>query len=360
VPLFAIERLLREVFRASDESEWLTQAELEVEVQRLLSGEGSLTTAANLAANLTNHPANHPAELAQELAFQALESEDPDRALQLVDGALQLNACCVDALVLRAFLSAEDGAELVDQLGRAAAVGETDLGEEFFSEYMGDFWTLVEARPYLRTLRQLAEVLWDQGRRLDAVAQFEELLDLDPDDHQGNALALLACYLCLGEVGRGLDLLDEYCDPDDATWQWGTALAHYLAGNYRRAERQLSLAKTLNPHVTTFLCGDRDVPEVFSLRPDSRGGLVDSLIRLALVVHHRGRRFRGSCPGKLPRSARSDLTTGTDEIAEILHISPYLSAICGILGTAVDGDFLLRSTWLNGSFQRGPCSRCDF
>ena len=271
VPLFAIERLLREVFRASDESEWLTQAELEVEVQRLLSGGRFLTTAAHLADHPFDHPFDdtfdHPAELAQELAFQALESEDPDRALQLADGALKLDARCLDALALRALLSAEDGAELVEQLGRAAAVGETVLGEEFFSEYMGDFWTLVEARPYLRTLRQLAEVLWDQGRRLDAVAQFEELLDLDPADHQGNALSLLACYLCLGEVGRGLDLLDDYYDPDDATWQWGAALAHYLAGRYRRADRQLSLAKTLNPHITAFLCGDRDVPEAFSLRP---------------------------------------------------------------------------------------------
>ena len=43
--------------------------------------------------------------------------------------------------------------------GVTATVAEDDLGEEFFAEFMGDFWPMVEARPYMRCIKQLAEVL---------------------------------------------------------------------------------------------------------------------------------------------------------------------------------------------------------
>ena len=101
----------------------------------------------------------------------------------------------MDALTIKAFITSEDAGELIAGLEHAATCGEKRLGEEFFAEFMGDFWPMVEARPYMRTIKQLAEVLWNVGRRLDAIDHYENLLDLDPADHMGNSTLLLGYYL---------------------------------------------------------------------------------------------------------------------------------------------------------------------
>ncbi len=118
---------------------------------------------------------NNVEEMAQELAYQAYECSDPDQAMELVGKALEIHPQCVDALTMQAFLKHETVADLLGALEHAATCGEDHLGEEFFAEFMGDFWPMVEARPYMRTIKQLAEVMWNVGRRFDAVDHYDKL-----------------------------------------------------------------------------------------------------------------------------------------------------------------------------------------
>ncbi|MFO7652849.1 MAG: hypothetical protein R6X25_03400 [Candidatus Krumholzibacteriia bacterium] len=203
-----------------------------------------------------------PRERAQELAFQALEQEDPELAARLARQALELDPRCVDALALDALLGTADVHARIERLDRAARTAEDQLGEEFFAEYIGDLWTEVVARPYLRALRQLAEALWDAGRRFDAVADYENLLELDQPDRMGNAVVLLARYLEMGEVGRSRDLLDEYGDRDDALVQWAEALVSFLEGDHGAAEAALARARRLNRGALPYLSGEAEPPLV--------------------------------------------------------------------------------------------------
>jgi len=253
---FAKERLLREAGRNDGQSAGVSEQQLQQLVRELLAHDNG-SPAPELGVD--------PAEIAQEMAFQAMESDETDAALALADRAISLDPHCVDALVIRATLSAESVGELIEQLQKAVAVGDACLGEEFFAENMGDFWTLVEARPYLRTVRRLAEALWDAGRRFDAVDHFEYLLELDQGDHQETAQTLLACYLGMGEVGRTLELLVEY-GRDDAISQSCAALAHYLAGDTIAADTALARAKRLNPYLLPYLTGDLEIPDELRTR----------------------------------------------------------------------------------------------
>ncbi len=196
-----------------------------------------------------------PRELAQELAYQAYESTLADRALELAGKALELDPDCVDALTLQAFLTAEDVGELIPRLEHAATCGEKALGEEFFAEFMGDFWPMVEARPYMRCLKHLAEVLWNVGRRFDAVAQYENLMDLDPADHMGNGALLLGNYLAMGEVQRSWDLLEEIDDEAGAVYNWAWVLLSLLVDDQEGARQALDHALDMNPYVAPLLIG---------------------------------------------------------------------------------------------------------
>ncbi len=251
---FLVERLMREARLKMEDTEFDSEEKFRDSLPGLIDD--------GLPARRLETLKDNPVELAQEFAFEAYEAGDAETALELADKALLVDPDCVDALTVRAFLTIEDAGELVVALEHAATCGEKRLGEEFFSEFMGDFWPMVEARPYMRTIKQLAEVLWTIGRRFDAVAHYENLLDLDPADHMGNSTLLLGNYLSMGEVQRSWDLLEEHDDESGAAFAWAWVLLFLLNGDEDGARDALNHALEGNPHVAPLLLG---------LGPDSDG-----------------------------------------------------------------------------------------
>jgi len=243
---FLIERLMRETRRSMDEEQFSSEDEFRDKMREMI--------AAGLYEQRLEALKDDPEEMAQELAFEAFESTTGDQALELAERALAADPDCVDALTIKAFLVSEDAGQLIDALEHAATTAENRLGEEFFAEFMGDFWPMVEARPYLRTIKQLAEVQWAVGRRFDAVDHYLNLLDLDPEDHMGNSSLLLSCYLAMGEVQRSWDILEEY-DDESAVFQYGWLLVHLMSGDEDAAEDALNSAMEVNPHVVPYLLG---------------------------------------------------------------------------------------------------------
>lgn len=254
---FLIERLLREAMRRQQEGEITSEKEFLAAVDEEA-----------LVAQRERSVHEDPRERAQELAYQAYESGDAEQVRELVAQALALDPRCVDALTVQAFVASEDAGELVEALEGALSVGENDLGDDFFAEFMGDFWTMVEARPYLRTVKQLAEVLWNVGRRFDAVAHYEHLVELDPADHMGNASLLLGYYLSMGEIQRAWDLLEDFDEVGNTVCAWAWVLLFLQIGDEDAAVDGLKHALELNPYVAALLVGmaddpTRDVPSYF-------------------------------------------------------------------------------------------------
>lgn len=274
---FLLERLMRHALLA-EEAVYASEAEFRDAVAAQADPDLVQRRLASLA--------NDPKEQAQELAYQAYEAEDADEALALAEQALALDDHCVDALCVRAFLACEDPGELIGELEHAATTGEKRLGQEFFAEFMGDFWPMVEARPYLRTLKQLAEVLWSVGRRFDAIAVYENLLDLDPADHMGNASLLLGYYLAMGEVQRSWDLLEEVDDGDSTVFAWAWVLLYLMVDDEDGAREALDRALAANPYVAPWLAGvgdpgDRELPASAQL---VRGSEDEALVTLDLLA----------------------------------------------------------------------------
>ncbi len=241
---FVMERLMREASRLENETEIGSEEEFLAAMDEDA-----------LVAQRKKSLADDPRELAQELAFQAYECGDGDQARELVAKSLALDADCVDAMTVQAFLVSEDAGELVAALEHTLTVAEKNLGEDFFAEYMGDFWPMVEARPYMRSVKQLAEVLWSVGRRFDAVAHYENLIDLDPEDHMGNAALLLGYYLSMGEVQRSWDLLEEFDDQQNTVCAWAWVLLFMQTGDEEAAIDGLKHALELNPYVAALIVG---------------------------------------------------------------------------------------------------------
>ncbi|HZC79202.1 MAG TPA: hypothetical protein VE258_15725, partial [Ktedonobacterales bacterium] len=125
----AVARLLEEQeFESIEEAEAFLQA-------TLASGELPVPAPAT------------PLEQAQDVVYQALEATGK-RRLNLARKALTISADCADAYVLLAE-STTDIQEARRLYEQGVQAGERALGAEVFDEAAGEFWGLIETRPYM-------------------------------------------------------------------------------------------------------------------------------------------------------------------------------------------------------------------
>jgi tetratricopeptide (TPR) repeat protein len=198
---------------------------------------------------------------AQELAFDAMEAESEAQARKLAKRALTKDPDCVDALVLLADLDARTPKQAVEALQNAVSAGERSLGEKFFKENKGHFWGLLETRPYMRALEHLATVLRAMGRNLEAIKNYEKMIELNPGDNQGVRDPLLGLYLATGKLEGARKLLDDYGDDSMANFAWGRVLERFLSGDKPGAAAALKKARKANPFVELYLSGQRNFPK---------------------------------------------------------------------------------------------------
>ena len=146
-----------------------------------------------------------PLERAQEIMYDAFEARGRSR-IKLARRALTITPDCADAYgLLAARTNNMDKAR--DLLKQAVAAGERavrSLGIDVGKIAWGD----VRCRPYLRARFALAGVLKGFGEVEDALREFVEILQTDPDDHQGVRYELLTLLLMLEKDREAHALLE--------------------------------------------------------------------------------------------------------------------------------------------------------
>jgi len=205
-----------------------------------------------------------PLEAAQQIMYEAWGSVGRRRRV-LARKALEICADCADAYAL---LAEETGdAQRANDLYRQGMeAGKRALGSEVFEKERGRFWGILTTRPYMRACTGFADTLWVLGRRDEAVAQYQEMLGLNPNDNQGVRYFLAAYLLELGRNDELEALLDRH-EEDSAQWKYMRALCVYRrGGDSAEAQKALKSAVKCNPHVPGFLTGVKRMP---SRIPDS-------------------------------------------------------------------------------------------
>jgi tetratricopeptide (TPR) repeat protein len=197
---------------------------------------------------------------AEELMDQA-EDEDGDLGAELTLDALRVDPKCARAWT---YLGYDAGAELeiaglFFMLALDAAMER--LGERTFVEDAGHFWGMFETRPFMRALEGLAGVMAQDGRLETAIAQYEWMLRLNPNDNQGVRTLLLALYLELGDRDGASKLLSQYARDPGAEMAFGRALFEFQqSGASPAAVAALAAARTSNPWVERYLTGAKRLP----------------------------------------------------------------------------------------------------
>ncbi len=201
------------------------------------------------------------AEAAQELMYQAWEQRSPARRIALAREALAVSPGCADAYSLLASEEARTDEEARALWEQALGAAGAALGKRAFVEDVRHFWGLLETRPYMRARHGLAQCLWHLGDRAGAIAHFQELLRLNPNDNQGARYQLTACLLEAGEDDALHVLLARYADEATAVWAWSAALLEFRrSGDTAASRKALRDGVDGNPHVPGYLLGEKKLP----------------------------------------------------------------------------------------------------
>ncbi len=237
----------------------------------------------NLHGQVPRSPARSPLEQAQHLAWDAWDAATPQQAAKLARQALAVSPDCADAYNVLANTEAKTIEEAYDFYRTAVEAGERSLGPTFFRENKGHFWGMLETRPYMRARQGLAECLWDLGREEEAIAHYEALLELNPNDNQGIRDVLLGCYLKRGNDAGAWHLYEQYGGDGTAFFAWTRVLVEFRRGKLNASAKALRAALKQNPHVLGFLSGreklPRHLPDHYSL-----GGENEAIIYMSLFA----------------------------------------------------------------------------
>ena len=215
--------------------------------------------AARPKADRPARPEPSAPDRAREVADQAADALDPKRRATLAKKALTIDPDCAEAYYLLADL-AKTRKESLALLEQAVAAAARGLGPEIFREEVGQFWGILETRPYMRARLALAEALWSAGRRAEASDHLAEMLRLNPGDNQGIRY-IQASWLYVLDRAEQLDALLDHYDEGTATWTYTRALVAFRKeGDTPRARKLLQAARKSNPHVPPFLLGRENLP----------------------------------------------------------------------------------------------------
>jgi tetratricopeptide (TPR) repeat protein len=206
-------------------------------------------------------PPNPALDQAQQLIYDAWDSGDPRRQVELANEALGISPLCADAYVILAQHAARGSQNEFGFWRRGVEAGQAALGAAF-EDYVGQFWGHLETRPYMRARFGLAAALWARGACDEAIAHAREMLRLNPNDNQGVRYAL-AAWLAGSEEEEDDGKPRFYPVSGFIEWEWTAALAAFRrGGDTATSRRLLDSAVRQYPAVVPYLTGAKRLPRI--------------------------------------------------------------------------------------------------
>lgn len=229
-----------------------------------LQGNWSFPTREEEAASLANLEGRNlddvrselgddPRETAQELAYQALETGDPEASRALALSALEHDSQCLDALTVAAATSTSKPMEQAEALKGLLQEAHGALDPFLLRTWNGRFHAALKLRPHLRLRLTLAAALVRAQRKRMAIKVLEESLRLDLADHIGARYSLAHLYAATGQAKELQAMVERHPGDSSLTMAWVRILAKVLLGDTEAARDHLELVRRRNPHVEALL-----------------------------------------------------------------------------------------------------------
>lgn len=264
--------------RVMERSTWVMHKLMEKENFETVEEANRFIEGLHNSGRLGSYVPDNPEDKAQMMAYDACLKTGNARK-EMAIKALEIWENCADAYVILAELEKNSDSK-IDLYRRASAAARKSLGEKIFTESRGDFWKIIETRPYMRAREGLASSFWNSARMDDARNIYEELLELNSDDNQGIRYSLLLIYMFERDFDKAEKLLDTY-DEESADWDYNRSLMLFIkTGITMESKTALRKAFSSNLYIPAMLIGAFDIPSrsayITPGEPDEAGAYIRS------------------------------------------------------------------------------------
>ena len=187
-----------------------------------------------------------------ELAEQASSKR---KCLEYLRKAVELDPANVDAQLQLILHTLEDKPdEQLPAFQKLIAAAAKPLEQEgCFQEDMGDFWTILETRPYMRVRHAYFDALISCGMMRRAIDEGEELLKLCENDNLGVRYQLMHLYAYMEDELHALALHKRYDSYEETQMLLPLAVLYYKLNQLDRAEDYIKRLAKVNKDAKKFL-----------------------------------------------------------------------------------------------------------
>lgn len=193
-------------------------------------------------------------ETAFDYMMAAHNTKSKKKKLEYVQKALKLEPDNLDAALMNAELTAKHPEELLMTLPALIEKGTEQMkAGGYFQEDMGDFWGVIETRPYMRLRRCYMDTLVWNNMMKKACAEGEELLKLCTNDNLGVRYALMHLYAYLEDEQAALALHKKYGGYEETQMLLPLAVLYFKLGDLDRSMSYLRRLYKVNPETKRFL-----------------------------------------------------------------------------------------------------------
>lgn len=198
----------------------------------------------------------------------AMEADTPEDALVYAKRALTADKGNLDAEIMIAELTSKDDDALQKKYQSILKKGKKQLTEAGFwnEEYFGDFWMILETRPYMRVRYGYIEHLISQGKLRKAIAECEDMLKLCETDNMGIRYKLIHLYAFYEDELSAMRLYKRYDGFQDTMLLLPLILLYHRLDHYVQARKYLKLLCSANPETENFFLQlkEDDIEEMFA------------------------------------------------------------------------------------------------
>lgn len=175
---------------------------------------------------------DHEPESAEDYLELSDEAPSKSAALRYAKKALSLEPDNLDAASAVAQLDAQDDVALLDKLSALIEKGNRQMEREnYFKESMGDFWMVLETRPYMRLRYDYMQTLIRCGMYRQAILEGKQLMALCKEDNLGVRYDLIHLYAQLDDLDSALALKDSHpVNEDDGQFLMALAVLYFKRG----------------------------------------------------------------------------------------------------------------------------------
>lgn len=157
---------------------------------------------------------------------------------ECLEKAKELDPCDVDVLMQLLLLEKKQKWEYIPEVKKILALGKEDLKrQKLYKESMGNFYMVIETRPYMRAMQYYMELLESCCMIQQAIAVAREMLKLNRNDNQGIRFYLMALYVYSEDEFNARKLIQENKEEENRCFfAMSMALLKFRQGKWDEAK----------------------------------------------------------------------------------------------------------------------------